>query len=70
MACVGIKTVEPDNTVRFRAVEIIADDVDGIWLGGLSDRIRMITVGQEFVIDGETVTPVDGAPRITAETSS
>jgi len=66
----GIKTVEPDNTVRFRAVEIIADDVDGIWLGGLSDRIRMITVGQEFVIDGETVTPVDGAPRITAETSS
>ena len=67
---VGIKTVEPDNTVKFRVVEIIADDVDGVWLGGLPDRIRMITVGQEFVIDGEIVTPVDGARRITAETSS
>ncbi|MBT5572320.1 MAG: efflux RND transporter periplasmic adaptor subunit [Alphaproteobacteria bacterium] len=67
---VGIKTVEPDNKVKFRPVEIIADDVEGIWLGGLPDKIRMITVGQEFVIDGELVTPVDGAPRITADTSS
>lgn len=66
----GIKTVEPDNTVKFRMVKIIADDVDGVWLGGLPDRIRMITVGQEFVIDGETVTPIVSTPRISAETSS
>lgn len=61
---VGIKTVEPDNKVMFRHVDIIADEPDGIWLGGLPETIRMITVGQEFVIEGETVTPVDAAARI------
>jgi len=63
---VGVKTVAPDNTVAFRPVDIIDDEPEGIWLGGLPDTIRLITVGQEFVIDGEEVTPVEGDPRIAA----
>lgn len=63
---VGVKTVGPDNKVVFRPVDIIADEPDGIWLGGLPDTMRLITVGQEFVIDGEDVIPVEGTARIAA----
>ena len=63
---VGVKTVTPDNKVVFRPVDIIADEPDGIWLGGLPDTIRLITIGQEFVIEGEDVTPVKGDARIAA----
>jgi len=61
---VGVKVVTPDNLVSFRPVEIIADEPDGVWLGGLPDSIRLITVGQEFVLDGERVEPVAGSARI------
>jgi multidrug efflux system membrane fusion protein len=67
---VGIKTVEADNTVRFRPVSTIADEPDGVWIGGLPDSIRLITVGQEFVIHGETVTPVEGDARIVTDADS
>jgi multidrug efflux system membrane fusion protein len=61
---VGVKVVTPDNLVSFRPVDIIADEPGGVWLGGLPKNIRMITVGQEFVLDGERVEPVLGKARI------
>lgn len=57
---VGVKIVDAGNRVRFMPVEIIADETDGIWIGGLPQTIRLIVVGQEFVIDGEPVRPVAG----------
>lgn len=67
---VGVKVVTPENIVAFRPVEIIADEPDGIWLGGLPRTIRLITVGQEFVLDGERVEPVAGSPRIVGADST
>ncbi|MEK9795782.1 MAG: efflux RND transporter periplasmic adaptor subunit [Alphaproteobacteria bacterium] len=61
---VGVKTVNVENVVVFNPVDIIADEPDGVWLGGLPESIRLITVGQEFVIDGEKVVPVPGPARI------
>lgn len=61
---VGVKVVTPDNLVLFRPVDIIADEPDGVWLGGLPRNIRLITVGQEFVLDGERVEPITGSARI------
>ncbi len=58
---VGVKIVDAGDVVRFAPVEIIADEPEGIWIGGLPDKIRLIVVGQEFVIDGERVRPVSGA---------
>lgn len=55
---VGVRTVDADDIVRFKPVEILADETKGVWIGGLPDRIRLIVVGQEFVIEGEHVTPV------------
>lgn len=65
---VGLKTVDGRNRVRFRPVEIIEDTPDGVWLAGLPALVTVITVGQDFVVEGQEVEPViassssDGSP--------
>ena len=56
---VGVMTLEPDSTVRFRPVQILDNTEAGIWLGGLPERLTFVTVGQEFVKDGQAVEAVD-----------
>ncbi len=58
---IGVKTLGPDNRVRFVAIQIIGDGTDGIWLSGLPERVTLITVGQEFVTEGQIVRPIDEA---------
>lgn len=52
---VGVRTVDRERRVRFRPVEIIADDADGVWVAGLPQTAEIITVGQEYVREGQTV---------------
>ena len=56
---VGVKVVDDANRVRFRAIEILADRPDGVWIAGLPDEVTFITVGQNFVTSGQEVTPVE-----------
>lgn len=58
---VGVKTLGPDNRVRFHPIQIIGDGPKGVWLSGLPERVILITVGQEFVADGQSVRPIDEA---------
>ena len=51
---VGVRLVE-DNTVRFHQVSILGDSPEGIWVDGLPENPVLITVGQDFVIDGQRV---------------
>lgn len=53
----GIKTVSDQNTVEFHRVDIVRAQTDGIWVSGLPDETRIISIGQGFVNDGETVDP-------------
>lgn len=53
----GVRTVAADNTAQFLPVTLLRDTVDGVWVTDLPDEINLITVGQEFVIDGVPVTP-------------
>jgi multidrug efflux system membrane fusion protein len=55
---IGVKIVDADNIVRFYPVELVSDGTDGVWVGGLPREVAIITVGQEFVLPGQTVTPV------------
>lgn len=57
---VGVRTVNADGVVQFHPVELIADTVDGVWLGGLPQSVDIISVGQEFVRKGERVRVVRG----------
>jgi len=52
---IGVRTVEAGERVAFHKVDILDDTPDGLWLGGISDRARVIVAGQEFVRAGETV---------------
>ncbi len=55
---VGVKVVDNDNRVKFYPVEIAGSSPEGTQVTGLPDTIRLITVGQGFVTDGQRVNPV------------
>ncbi|AHD11935.1 efflux RND transporter periplasmic adaptor subunit [Phaeobacter gallaeciensis] len=55
----GIKSVDDTDRVVFTPVEIVQSERDGVWVSGLPDQLRLITVGQGFVTAGEEVRPRD-----------
>lgn len=56
---VGVRIVD-NGIVHFVPVKIISDGPDGMWVSGLPNHVTAITVGQEFVTDGERVQAVPG----------
>lgn len=52
---IGVRIVDDDDTVRFKPVEIVSEGPKGVWVNGLPERVRLITVGQEDVFDGQLV---------------
>lgn len=66
----GVRTVDELKRVVFYSVRIIEDGPEGVWLTGLPDSVRLITVGQEFVSAGEIVEPVNVNPGDEVQTGS
>jgi multidrug efflux system membrane fusion protein len=58
---VGVRIVDDANIVRFYEVKIVSEEAAGVWVTGLPLQIRLITVGQEEVFDGQLVN-VDVTP--------
>lgn len=54
---VGVRVVR-QGVVHFTPVQIVSDGPDGMWIAGLPEKVSVITVGQEFVTEGERVTAV------------
>ena len=54
----GVKIVDEGNVVRFVPVTVVADAADGIWIAGLPDTATLITVGHDYVADGQPVDAV------------
>ena len=63
---VGIRAVDAQNRVTFHPVDILGGDTKGLWVSGLPERLTAIVVGQDYVIEGQTVEPV----RATVEAAS
>ncbi|MDH3976901.1 MAG: efflux RND transporter periplasmic adaptor subunit [Gammaproteobacteria bacterium] len=59
---IGIKTVNELNQVEFHNVEVVASEIDGIWVTGMPDQARIITVGQGYVTPGQEVRAVVQKP--------
>lgn len=55
---VGAKVVDNNDQARFYPIEIVGSSPDGMQVTGLPDAIRLITVGQGFVTEGQKVNPV------------
>tara|TARA_A100001234_G_scaffold77717_1_gene68753 strand:+ start:12049 stop:13119 length:1071 start_codon:yes stop_codon:yes gene_type:complete len=52
---IGVRHIDSNNEVIFSDVEIIGDEKELIWVSGLPEEITLITIGQEFVIEGQKV---------------
>lgn len=55
---IGVKTLNENNQVIFTPIDIVKSEADGIWLAGLGEQAKVITLGQGFVRIGDTVDPV------------
>ncbi|WP_299688836.1 efflux RND transporter periplasmic adaptor subunit [uncultured Vibrio sp.] len=56
--------------VKFVAIQLVKAERDGVWLTGLGQHVDIITVGQGFVRDGDSVIAVEQGAKpsnITAE---
>jgi multidrug efflux system membrane fusion protein len=51
----GVRTIDRENRVEFYPVAILEDSPDGAWVTGLPERARLITIGHEFVAEGQVV---------------
>lgn len=56
---VGVKVVDGESKVQFKPIRILSQTNKGFWISGLAAGDRVITLGQEYVISGETVDPVE-----------
>lgn len=59
---VGIKILDGDSRARFVPANIARSTAAGVWLTGLPDPVRVITVGQGFVKSGDLVRAAAAAP--------
>lgn len=52
---VGVRLVDPTDTVQFVNVDVIDDAPDGIWVTGIPDQARLLTAGQDYLRAGTKV---------------
>ncbi|MEJ8476052.1 efflux RND transporter periplasmic adaptor subunit [Roseibium algae] len=55
---VGVRGVDTNNKTVFYPATVLGGEEDGVWVSGLPNEVTVITVGQDYVIDGELVDPV------------
>lgn len=55
---IGVKTVTDDGVVQFHPVELVRSSAESLWVRGLPEHARVITVGQGFVRAGDRVEAV------------
>lgn len=51
----GVRHVVDGNKVAFAPVRVLEETPEGVWVSGLSGTVRVITVGQSYVSEGQTV---------------
>ncbi len=51
----GVRYVRDDNVVAFAPVDVIEETPAGVWVTGLQGPVRVITVGQSYVSEGQRV---------------
>ncbi len=66
---IQVATVDDDNKVALFDVDLVRSETDGIWVSGIPDNARIITLGQGFVHHGDLVDPVDESQSKTAAVS-
>ncbi len=56
----GLKTADTAGKVSFHEIEIVRAEAQGLWVSGLPEEARVITIGQGFVQEGDVVRVSEG----------
>ena len=64
---VGVRLVNKESKVEFHHVQVVRESADGVWVAGLPPEIDLITVGQEFVAEGDKVQATPDTTALFAE---
>jgi len=51
----GVRYVQSDGRVAFAPVKVLDEAPGGVWVAGLRGNVRLITVGQSYVSEGQKV---------------
>jgi multidrug efflux system membrane fusion protein len=54
----GLYSVDVANKVKFHPVEVLYRDEGAMWVTGLPEQSRIIVLGQNYTLEGETVVPL------------
>lgn len=52
---IGLKILDDQNKAKFVPVDLVGDYESGVWVTGLPEETTLITVGQQYVTEGEEV---------------
>ncbi len=52
---VGINVVDEDNRIAFAPIEVVRAQADGLWVTGLPERARVVTISQGALTPGQVV---------------
>lgn len=55
---IGVRVVGQNDAVAFKPLNIVAHTQETMWVTGLEPGTKVISVGQDYVIAGQTVEPV------------
>ena len=55
---IGVMTVDGNDRARFMPIELAGTTDAGVLVTGLPNQVTLVTVGQGFITDGQTVIPV------------
>jgi multidrug efflux system membrane fusion protein len=55
----GLRIVDAENKARFQPISVVDDERGAVWVSGLDGTTKVITVGQDFVKDGDPVEAVN-----------
>jgi multidrug efflux system membrane fusion protein len=57
----GVRAVDADGRVAFHPIDIVQDNRQEVWVSGLEGPTRVITLGQDFVKEGDSVDAVSSS---------
>ena len=60
-----VRVLDTSQTVVSFKVVAVGESSTGIWVTGLPETVVLVTVGQNYIIDGERVEPAFSANRAT-----
>ncbi len=59
----GVRVIDENNLAQFAPLTLLRDMSEGVWVEGLPDTANVITIGQEYVVDGVKVLPTYEEPK-------